>query len=118
MHPKCIKGWVETLSDQNLARAPGVGPIPVVSAASMEDLPAPTCPMCRAPIVFSCGHAARATEFDAGAIAADHWDQLCADCLDDEHGYDEFDDDNDDDGDDEDKGSGEPQSQGRPCAGY
>ncbi|KAK6222712.1 hypothetical protein LQW54_000893 [Pestalotiopsis sp. IQ-011] len=35
MHPRCIKGWVETLSDQSLAHAPGAGPTPgVISAAS------------------------------------------------------------------------------------
>lgn len=42
--------------------------------------------MCRASIVYSCGHAARPTQFDIGAIASDHWNQLCMDCQDDEHG--------------------------------
>lgn len=121
MHPACIKGWVETLSDQSLAHAPGAGSVPgVISAASVEDLPPPTCPLCRASIVYSCGHAARATEFDAGAIAADHWNQLCVDCLDDEHGYDGLDDDGDDDDEDKNKvkESGESQSNGKPCACY
>ncbi|KAK6222713.1 hypothetical protein LQW54_000894 [Pestalotiopsis sp. IQ-011] len=105
MHPSCIRNWVETLRDRNLAQAPDVrSNSGVISAASLEQLPPPTCPMCRASIVYSCGHAALPTEFETGAIGAGHWTQSCVNCQDDEHGYDEFDDS------DEDEESGEPQS--------
>lgn len=51
---------------------PGNTPAGGVGAA-VERLPKPACPMCRAEVVYSCGHAVRRTQFDAGPLTLDHW---------------------------------------------
>lgn len=89
MYINCIQEWVDQLERQHLEEST----LGILPAAALERLPKPTCPMCRAEVIYSCGHVVRRTQFDAGPLTLDHWAQLCTDCQDDEVGYDEFSDD-------------------------
>lgn len=97
IHTDCIQGWVKHLEERHIAKTLEASGAVIHSAAAPAARP--TCPVCRAEVVYPCGHAARSTQFDAGPLTLDHWAQPCADCQDDEYGYDGFSDEDGDGGD-------------------